>query len=117
MEFQEKAPELQGTVTWLNGEPLTMEELEGHVVLVYFWDYTNLACLESLPYLKEWREKYRSRLGLRMIAFIRPNFLSTKCSCCADRSECAGNQKPHSARWRVICGRLTGTALGLRFLF
>ena len=50
-----------------------MEELQGHVVLIYFWDYTNLGCIESLAYIKAWREKYR-RLGLRMVGVHTPEF-------------------------------------------
>jgi len=52
---------------------MTMEELKGHVVLVYFWDYTNLGCLNALPYIRAWREKYR-RLGLRMVGVHTPEF-------------------------------------------
>ena len=73
LEAAIKAPEFQGTITWLNGEPMTMEELRGNVVLVYFWDYTNLGCLDALPYVKEWREKYH-RLGLRIVGVHTPEY-------------------------------------------
>ena len=36
----DSASEFTGIEKWLNGEPLTMEELRGKVVLVDFWTYT-----------------------------------------------------------------------------
>lgn len=37
---EDQAPEFTGLTKWLNSPPLTMEELQGEVVLVDFWTYT-----------------------------------------------------------------------------
>lgn len=37
---EDQAPEFTGLTKWLNSSPLTMEELQGEVVLVDFWTYT-----------------------------------------------------------------------------
>jgi hypothetical protein len=33
---QQKAPEFEDIAAWINGEPLTMKELKGKVVVVHF---------------------------------------------------------------------------------
>lgn len=54
------APEFTGIVNWLNtnGEPLTMAELKGKVVLIDFWTYTCINCVRTLPYITSWYDKY-----------------------------------------------------------
>jgi len=42
---------------WLNSEPLTMQQLRGKVVLVYFWTYTCGNCINTLPYVKDCGDK------------------------------------------------------------
>ena len=37
---EDQAPEFTGLTKWLNSPPLTLEELEGEVVMVDFWTYT-----------------------------------------------------------------------------
>ncbi len=44
---------------WFNTEPLKPEDLAGKVVLVDFWTYSCVNCLQTLPYLKRWWERYR----------------------------------------------------------
>ncbi|MEC9289894.1 MAG: cytochrome c biogenesis protein DipZ, partial [Chloroflexota bacterium] len=39
-EVGDLAPEFGGIEAWINGGPLTMEELRGQVVLIDFWTYT-----------------------------------------------------------------------------
>jgi thiol-disulfide isomerase/thioredoxin len=43
------APEFAGIDTWLNSAPLRMADLQGKVVLVDFWTYTCINCLNHLP--------------------------------------------------------------------
>lgn len=42
------APEFAGIQTWLNSEPLTLASLRGKVVLVDFWTYTCINCINTL---------------------------------------------------------------------
>ena len=67
------APELSGGGAWINSEPLRISELEGKVVLVDFWTFSCRNCINTLPYLKGWHEKY-SDSGLVVIGVHSPEF-------------------------------------------
>ena len=69
----DNAPEFAGIDQWLNSEPLTMESLRGDVVLIDFWTYTCVNCIRTMPYLRDWNEKYADR-GLTMIGVHTPEF-------------------------------------------
>ncbi|MEX0939185.1 MAG: redoxin family protein [Pirellulales bacterium] len=43
---------------WVNGEPLTDEDLKGKVVLLDFWAVWCGPCIATFPHLIEWQEKY-----------------------------------------------------------
>ncbi|GJM40989.1 MAG: hypothetical protein DHS20C20_12710 [Ardenticatenaceae bacterium] len=58
---------------WLNGRPLSNSQLRGQVVLVDFWDYTCINCLRTLPYLKQWHQRYAQH-GLVIIGIHTPEF-------------------------------------------
>ncbi len=58
---------------WLNGRPLTPDQLRGQVVLIDFWDYTCINCLRTLPYLKQWQQRY-AKHGLVVIGIHTPEF-------------------------------------------
>jgi thiol-disulfide isomerase/thioredoxin len=68
-----KAPAFQGITAWLNSKPLTMEGLRGKVVLVDFWAYTCINCMRTLPYVKEWHDKYAKK-GLVVVGVHSPEF-------------------------------------------
>ncbi len=68
-----KAPEITGTQDWINTEPLTLEKLRGKVVLLDIWTYSCINCLRTLPYLKQWHEKYSGK-GLVIIGVHTPEF-------------------------------------------
>jgi cytochrome c biogenesis protein CcdA len=53
------SPGFNGATLWLNGAPLTADDLKGKVVLVDFWTYSCINCLRTLPYVKGWAEKYK----------------------------------------------------------
>ncbi len=61
--------------SWINSEPLTIAGLiaERRVVLIDFWTYTCVNCIRTLPYLREWHEKYAER-GLTIIGVHTPEF-------------------------------------------
>jgi cytochrome c biogenesis protein CcdA/thiol-disulfide isomerase/thioredoxin len=59
--------------SWINSGPLSATDLKGRVVLVDFWTYSCINCIRTLPYLKAWDDKYRSR-GLLIIGVHSPEF-------------------------------------------
>ena len=67
------APGLIQGGDWFNTKPLTLKELRGKVVMVDFWTYTCINCIRTLPYLKNWHEKYASK-GLVIIGVHTPEF-------------------------------------------
>ena len=68
-----KAPEIIPGVEWINSEPLQISNLRGKVVLIDFWTYTCINCIRTLPYLKDWNEKYKDK-GLIIIGVHSPEF-------------------------------------------
>ena len=72
-ELGTRAPEFRGISNWINSPPLTMEELRGQVVLIDFWTYTCVNCIRTLPYLKEWHDKYADK-GLTIVGVHAPEF-------------------------------------------
>lgn len=74
MEYP-SAPDLRQTGGWINSEPFTLDEMqeEGKVVLIDFWTYTCINCIRTLPYLREWHEKYADQ-GLVILGVHTPEF-------------------------------------------
>ena len=70
---QGQAPEFAGIDKWLNSAPLTMADLRGKVVLVDFWTYSCINCVNTLPYVKQWYDKYRDQ-GLVVVGVHTPEF-------------------------------------------
>ncbi len=69
----EPAPDFRGIEGWINSEPLSLEELQGRVVLVDFWTYSCVNCIRTFPYLKEWHQKYAG-YGLVIVGVHTPEF-------------------------------------------
>src|SRR5258705_2303642 len=67
------APEFTGIDKWLNSDPLTLQQLRGKVVLVDFWTYTCINCINTLPYVKSWHQKYKDQ-GLTAIVVHTPDY-------------------------------------------
>ena len=70
---EELAPELRGINSWINSEPFTLKSQRGKVVLIDFWTYTCVNCIRTLPYLKEWHDKYADA-GLVIVGVHAPEF-------------------------------------------
>jgi thiol-disulfide isomerase/thioredoxin len=70
---KKKLPALAGATEWLNSEPLTEADLQGHVVLVDFGTYTCINWLRTLPHIRAWEEKYRDD-GLVVVGIQTPEF-------------------------------------------
>ena len=74
-------PQLDGAVKWFNTNPaavpVTREQLQGKVTLVYFWTYSCINCIRTLPYLRAWADKYKDQ-GLTVIGVHTPEFAFEK---------------------------------------
>ncbi|MBI2821808.1 MAG: redoxin domain-containing protein [Acidobacteria bacterium] len=57
---------------WVQGR-ISTADCMGLVTLVDFWDYSSLSCLRTLPYVKEWHERY-AHLGLLVVGVHTPQF-------------------------------------------
>jgi len=59
---------------YLNLLPSTLRDsLKGKVVLIDIWDYTCVNCIQTLPYIKEWNNRYKDK-GLVIIGVHAPEF-------------------------------------------
>jgi thiol-disulfide isomerase/thioredoxin len=67
------APQFTGINHWLNSDPLTLQQLRGKVVLVDFWTYTCINCVDTLPYVKSWDQKYKDQ-GLVVVGVHTPEY-------------------------------------------
>ncbi|MDQ3066989.1 MAG: cytochrome c biogenesis protein DipZ, partial [Actinomycetota bacterium] len=67
------APEFRGLSGWLNSEPLTLDGLKGRVVLIDFWTYSCINCVRTLPWLREWHQRYENA-GLTIVGVHAPEF-------------------------------------------
>ena len=64
-------PEWPGGREWINSVPLTKASLRGKVVLVDFWTFQCINCLNALPHVKALYEKYKDQ-GLVVIGVHTP---------------------------------------------
>jgi thiol-disulfide isomerase/thioredoxin len=70
---QSTAPNFVGITNWFNSAPLSINDLRGKVVLVDFWTYGCVNCINTLPHVTALFEKYRNR-GLVVIGVHTPEF-------------------------------------------
>jgi thiol-disulfide isomerase/thioredoxin len=66
------APELT-TGNWINSEPLKLKDLRGRVVLIEFWTFGCYNCRNTLPFIKQWDDRYKEK-GLIVIGVHSPEF-------------------------------------------
>ena len=69
----ERAPEFVGLDRWFNAEPTTLAQLRGKVVLVDFWTFACVNCLNTMPHVKSWHAKFRDQ-GLVVVGIHTPEF-------------------------------------------
>jgi hypothetical protein len=68
------APEFPTGLEWLNVAFLRMNTLMGRgAVLVEFWDFARVNSLRTMPYLKDWHERY-TEAGLRVVGIHSPGY-------------------------------------------
>jgi thiol-disulfide isomerase/thioredoxin len=70
---QSAAPDFTGISNWFNSAPLNMAKLRGKMVLVDFWTYGCVNCVNTLPHVTELYAKYRDR-GLVVVGVHTPEF-------------------------------------------
>lgn len=66
-------PKFTGIDSWINSAPVSIEQLQGTVVLVNFWTYSCINSRRPLVYLKRWNAEYASA-GLRIVGIHTPEF-------------------------------------------
>lgn len=66
-------PSLAGAVEWINSPALSNDSLKGKVVLVDFWTFDCINCKHTLPYVKDWANKYEKD-GLVVIGVHTPEY-------------------------------------------
>ena len=67
------APPFPAGLPWVNVAMLRMDQQRGRPVLVEFWDFCRPNSIRTLPYLKDWHERY-APLGLRVVSVHSPGF-------------------------------------------
>jgi thiol-disulfide isomerase/thioredoxin len=67
------APEFTGIDGWLNSPPLTIGSLRGQVVLIDFWTFSCVNCVNTLPHLRMINSQYSSH-GLTIVGVHSPEF-------------------------------------------
>jgi thiol-disulfide isomerase/thioredoxin len=70
---QTTAPNFVGIANWFNSAPLDIASLRGKVVLVDFWTYGCVNCVNTLPHVTALYEKYKDR-GLVVVGVHTPEF-------------------------------------------
>jgi thiol-disulfide isomerase/thioredoxin len=55
---------------WVNGDPLTADDLKGKVVLLDFWAVWFGPSIAAFPHLRQWQEKYADK-GLVIVGLTR----------------------------------------------
>src|SRR6266478_1836825 len=58
---QGAAPDFAGISNWFNSKPLNIADLRGKVVLVDFWTYGCVNCVNTLPHVTALYAKYKDR--------------------------------------------------------
>lgn len=67
-EFTQQDPQ-----DWINSEPLSLDKLQGKVVLLDFWTYGCWNCYRSFPWLHSLEQRYEDQ-GLQVIGVHTPEF-------------------------------------------
>jgi hypothetical protein len=68
-----EAPPFPARLPWINSPALQVAELEGHPLLIEFWDFCRPNSIRTLPYMRGWHERYRAA-GLTVIGVHTSGF-------------------------------------------
>ena len=81
------APEFRGLENWINTPPIaSMRQLLGKVVLIDFWTYSCINCLNAMPYVKTWHKNIQTTV-LLFWEYTRRNLVLKKISECSTSSQ------------------------------
>ena len=60
---------IKGSLAGIFSSPsnIKIQNLKGKVILVDFWTYTCINCIRTLPYLKDWHDKYADKGSKRVL--------------------------------------------------
>ena len=72
-EVRRAAPDFVGINNWLNSDALNIADLRGKVVLVDFWTYGCVNCVNTLPYVTKLYETYKDK-GFVVVGIHTPEF-------------------------------------------
>ena len=73
MNARVRAPEWPTSLEWTNTEqPLSLESLRGRVVLMHFWTFDCVNCINLLPDLRYLENKYHD--GVSVVGVHTPKF-------------------------------------------
>ena len=70
---QGTAPDFAGISNWFNSKPLSIADLRGKVVVVDFWTYGCVNCVNTLPHVTDLYAKYKDK-GLVVVGVHTPEF-------------------------------------------
>ena len=65
--------EFVGLESWINSDPIALQDVRGKVVLVDFWTYSCINCIRNNPYIEGWHQQYEDD-GLVVIGLHAPEF-------------------------------------------
>ena len=68
-----QAPELSQATGFVNTGPISLSDLKGKVVLVHFWTYTCINCINTVPFLNGWYQKYAGE-NFEIVGIHTPEF-------------------------------------------
>lgn len=55
------APEFDDVEAWINGEPMTLAELRGQVVVVHFFAFGCSNCIANYPWYRQWTAELKTK--------------------------------------------------------
>ena len=70
---RQAAPDFTGVDAWINSEPLTIQQLRGHVVLIDFWTFSCVNCVRTIPHLQQLYAQFHDD-GLVIVGVHSPEF-------------------------------------------
>jgi thiol-disulfide isomerase/thioredoxin len=84
---------------WVNGSPLTDDDLKGKVVLLDFWAVWCGPCIATFPHLREWNERYGDK-GLVIIGLT--NYYNFKWDAEAKKAAHSGQPVSHEEEQEML---------------
>jgi thiol-disulfide isomerase/thioredoxin len=71
LRVRDALPSLEGATRWINGPPLSVDEIDGRPVFVHFWSMTCYVCHEVAAEVEHWRRMFEPA-GLLFVAVHQP---------------------------------------------